>query len=263
MDQKEELVSKAALALSDTFFVELINRAKAANPEGFVGKVKRVCEILELENRVAASVRYAAILARDFPARFQEITKKGYTKIEPAVKSTRLFLKRAQIHAGMTVALALEGKDTPEVDDKGELLLFKILEGGIPPTVKFYPLEGGITALKEGEGLMGRGFEEFRPEVRFMPIYVFSPNEAPVDTSFVVFVEEERQKYPKPYSDDVVYLFKDRDGRILSVNGYAYSWWLREFPLLEDAKLVPISEIGEARKEYEKHLPPFIPAHRS
>lgn len=267
MNQEEELIEKAATALNDPFFVGLINQAKAANPEGFVGKVKKVCEILELENQVAASVRYAAILARDFPARFQEITKKGETKMETAVKPTGLFLKRGQIHTGMTVALALEGKDTPEVDSEGKLLLLKILTGGVPNRVKFYPIDGGITAIKDKEGktaaVMASGFEEFRPEVRFMPIHVFSPEEAPVDTSFVVFIEGKRQTYPKPYSDDVVYLFKDGDGRILSVNGYAYNWWLREFPLPAGAKLVPISEIGEARKEYEKHLSRPIPASMS
>lgn len=261
MSRKEELVSKAALALSDTFFVELIKRAKAANPEGFVGKVKRVCEILELENQVAASVRYAAILSRDFPTESQEITKKGKQEMKTAVKSTGLFLERGQTHTGMTVALALEGKDTPEVDSEGKLLLLKVLLGGVPMRVKFYPLEGGVT-LKDGGVVRAAGIEEFRPEVQFMPIYVFSPEEAPVDTEFVVFVGGKRQIYPEPYSDYTVCLFKDRDGRILSVKGYAYKWWLREFPLPDDAKLVPISGIGEAREKFEKHLSRNIPGHR-
>jgi hypothetical protein len=75
MNQEEEIISKASLALNNQFFVELINRAMATSG-GFVGKIKKVCEILELENQLAASVRYAAILARDYPTKFQEIIEK-------------------------------------------------------------------------------------------------------------------------------------------------------------------------------------------
>lgn len=244
MNREEGLVLKAALALADPFLVELVRRAMVADPKSFVGKVKRASEILELENPVAASVRHAAILARDFPAKFQELTRKNEVKMKTI--TTGLFLQREQIHVGMTVAIALEGKSLPEVDADGNLLLLQILDAG-NFGVKLYPLRSASPQRDAGgePKLMDSiGSTESRPDVRFMPIYVFSAKVAPRLTEFVVFVNGERLTYPK--SSNIVYVFKDQDGRILSVHHYEYDWWLKEFPLPGNVRLVPISEFGQA-----------------
>lgn len=166
------------------------------------------------------------------------------TVVDEKVKSTDLLLKRGQIHVGMTVAMVLKGKNLPELDEKGKPLLFKILAGGVPIRVKFYPIE---------EGKISSGYDNVKPEMQFMPIHVFSPEEAPVDTDFVVLINGERQNYES--SINTVYLFKDRDGSILSVNSYEDKFLYKKFPLPANAQLVPLSEIGEARKIYEKYLP--------
>jgi hypothetical protein len=75
MSREEEIASKAAQAIANPVFTELIKWMKADSPENFVGKIKKVCESLKMENQLAASIRYAAILARDFPARFQKSIK--------------------------------------------------------------------------------------------------------------------------------------------------------------------------------------------
>ena len=73
MNQIQAIHQKAALALNDSFFVELIKRVKASNSSSLVGIIKKFSEILGFENQLAASLRYAAILARDFPDEFKKI----------------------------------------------------------------------------------------------------------------------------------------------------------------------------------------------
>lgn len=245
MDRKEQLVQKAGLALKDPFLVELVKRAMVAQPGNFVGIVKKVCEILELEDRIAASVRYAAILARDFPAEFQKLTTK---EVKMESRNTGLFLKRGQIHVGMILALAREGKNEPDVDEKGDLRLVELESGGISArTIRVLAVDREPTNKVKTIG----NLDDFNPETRFMPIHVFSPEEAPVLTEYVVFLNGERCVYPQPDDRETLYVFKDEKGRFISTNSYAYGWWLKEIPMDFPegilVKLVPISKIGKAQ----------------
>ena len=255
MNRKEELCGKAALAFNNPFFVELISRAQAARPGGFVGIVKRICEILALEDQVAASVRYAAILARDFPVEFTRACGVVETQGESAMttptietrKPTGLFLRRGQVFCGMTVALALDGKTEPETDPDGNWLLLKLMLGGVPQRVKFYPLDGGIKIHRDETGQVTvvkvQGFEEFRPDVRFMPIDVFSLEEAPPDTDYVVFVDGERLRFPDPRYGAMIIV---KSGRGQFAFRGCGSRWGKPYSPPANARLVPITEIGKS-----------------
>lgn len=244
MDQSEELVAKAALALGDTFFVELINRAKAVKPGVFVGKVKKICEILELENQLAASVRYAAILARDFPARFQETISKREVGMKN--KPITLRLRENQIHSGMVVYLCLDGKEEPEKD--GSLILEALTGGGHPYNAYLYPVG---TKEKEHNGGPMSGFNA---NVRFQPINVYKPADAPCGEEYVVFVNGEYLLYAgmEKHPTNRVYIFKDDQGHFqnkgccLRDNTIAFHQF--EFPLPEGVLLVSLDEVKKFRK---------------
>lgn len=70
MHQKEELLVKAALALQDPWIRKLLQRAGGVPGRSIVGVVEEVSRALKCERTMAASMRYAALLARDFPATF-------------------------------------------------------------------------------------------------------------------------------------------------------------------------------------------------
>lgn len=165
------------------------------------------------------------------------------------MESTGLFLRERQVYTGMTVALCLEGKETPEEDEQGPLVL-QALMGGVPKRRLFYPFPGGIKAIKGESGrpvaILASPVEGFEPNVRFMPLQVFSPSEAPPNTEFVVFVEGERLRYPPDSHKYVeyVYVATNREGRLFSNHPYRYDYWSREYALPENAVLVPISKIG-------------------
>ncbi len=91
MNQVEVIRQKAALALSDSFYVELINRVRVLNSNSLVGIIKKFSEILGFENQLAASLRNAAILARDFPSEFINI-KQGDKKVKNIIYDSS-FLK--------------------------------------------------------------------------------------------------------------------------------------------------------------------------
>ncbi len=182
--------------------------------------------------------------------------------------STGLFLETSELFAGMTVAICLEGKQEPETDEEGPLLV-KVLVGGIPNRVKLYPWPNGIRVMRGGtdpvtnqprpRGLhaVSYNLDGVRPDVRFMPTQVFRPGEAPPDTDFVAYLNGKRLRYqdgppPHPPRPENIVLRTDKAGRVLSNNGYVYDWWLREYPLPEGALLVPIGEVGKARDPYAR-----------
>lgn len=171
---------------------------------------------------------------------------------------TRLFLKEKEVHVGMVVALCLEGKEQPEMDEKQKPLVLKALLGGVPTRKKFYPLDGGIIAHKSHDGktvgaITAHSLEGFQSNVRFMPTQVFLVYKAPVNTEFVVFVDGKRLKYEE--KDEYVYILKDSKGHCRSFNGYVYDRWLCDYPLPKNAVLVPISDVGK-----EKDPPVFSPS---
>jgi len=156
------------------------------------------------------------------------------------MESTGLFLKENQVHVGMTVALCLDGKDVPEKDEEGKELILKALKGGVPIRVKLYPFPDGVGRHDKGV-ILAQPMEGFKPNVRFMPLQIFSPDEAPVSTEFVVFVEGVRLKY-EDRKEYYVYVWKSKEGRFYS--SHPYYLWYREYTLPDGALLVPISVVG-------------------
>lgn len=242
MNQIEELIVKAALALADPFSVELISRAKAANPLGAVGKVKKVSEILELENPLAASVRYAAILARDYPAEFKEITRKEKVNKMRQNKTLRLLVTGEQLQEGMTVVLATTGT----LGKAGERR-FQVIEasGTHPRELCLDPLNVPFTGWIR--------IREIDPETRFEAVHAFWParHVLPTKTEFVVFVCGKVLKYPDPNRDETLYLQKTDDNRLVSLNGHTSKWWLEDYPIPRNARLVAIHGIGGRREPGE------------
>ena len=166
-----------------------------------------------------------------------------------------LLLQEAQVHTGMIVALALAGNTEPEVDEHGPLLLIALMGGVAPMRKRLYALKGRPPLFqKTPEGWVAQpltdeplhpdvtdGMEGFAEQVRFMPIYTFTPTNAPHNMEFVVYVNGERLKYPS--GQRYVYVRTTVDGKILSHNGYEYDFWEQEYALPENAVLVPIGRI--------------------
>ncbi|MBI2642482.1 MAG: hypothetical protein HYW97_01425 [Candidatus Wildermuthbacteria bacterium] len=179
------------------------------------------------------------------------------------MKSTGLFLKEEDVPVGVVVAICLEGKDVPEVDGQGEPFILQVLIGGVPARALFFPIDGGLVFHKPGPDPMRRGkdlppaitgtaMEGFRPDIRLMPVEVFSPKSAPANTKFAVFVRGERLLHEN--RRNVVKIRTDYRRRLLSDNGYEYRWDGREFPLPEDAVLVPTSRVGQAGKHVARSV---------
>ena len=167
------------------------------------------------------------------------------------MQSTGLFLRQDQVFAGMVVALCLEGKSEPETDEDGPLLLRALVGGVAMCGLKFYPhpvevirdeFPGPTGQPVKGAYVRTQQMSGFKPDVRFMPVEVFSPATAPAHTDFVVFVNGESLLYPSEQAR--VFLRSDERRRLLSLNGYEHEWWLREYPLPADAVVVPVSKIG-------------------
>jgi len=98
--------------------------------------------------------------------------------------STNIMLTESRVPLSVKVYLFQEGKGTPEEACGEPMILIKKL-GGVPSRAKMYPVEGGR--------LCG-GFEEgsFRPEVRFSPVDVYKPPEAPADKKYVPYLKSQR-----------------------------------------------------------------------
>ncbi len=170
------------------------------------------------------------------------------------IRWTGFLLKEQQVHTGMTVALCVEGKTELEKGEDDQPLILKAMLGGIPNRRKFYPIEGirwnPSPQLLEPGDLSAISIEGFRPEVRFMPLQIFNAKDAPANTHFVVFVNGERLAHEG--GRDYVYIRTDDRRCPLSDSGYHREWLGREYPLPENAVLVPISGIGDypADKRY-------------
>jgi len=163
----------------------------------------------------------------------------GEGQQEPkSVAFNGLLLTEGQVWPGMRVALCLEGKDKVEVDETGDPLILDALVGGVPARTKLYPVKGGITQ-HPGGALTASPLEGFRPEVRFMPVEVFHPDEVPAKTVFAVYREGQCLKYDG--SRNHIIVKSDEGGRLQSNNGYEYRFWQREYTVPEGSLLVPIS----------------------
>ncbi|MDP3940945.1 MAG: hypothetical protein Q8Q49_01405 [bacterium] len=149
-----------------------------------------------------------------------------------------LLLSENQVWTGMTVALCLDGKDSVELDAEGEPMVMEALIGGVPARRKLYPIKGGIVSHAGGNVLTAIGLEGFRPDVRFMPVEVFSSEDAPAEREFAVFLSGEALKYDN--SRNSVIVSTDKSRRVISTNGYEYPSWQRQYPLPEGALMVPI-----------------------
>ena len=75
MNQVEYLIGKSSLAFKNPACIGLISLARQEDRVHLVGKVKKVCQDLGLENRLAAETVHAARLARDFPDRFDALIR--------------------------------------------------------------------------------------------------------------------------------------------------------------------------------------------
>lgn len=160
--------------------------------------------------------------------------------------SKGLFLKEDEVPVGAVVAICLEGKEVPEVDKSGEPLVLQVLMAGVPTRAQFFPADGshgGLTVHKSA--ITGTAMTGFLPNVRFMPAEVFTPKTAPRNTKFAVFVKGKRLFHERS-EHNVVVIYANPMGRLISVNGYEYGWYGREFPLPDDAVLVPVTRVGHA-----------------
>lgn len=170
------------------------------------------------------------------------------------MESTGLFLKEDEVPVGAVVAICFEGKEVPEVDKSGEPFVLQVLMAGVPTRAQFFPADGshgGLTLHKpakvsrEPAAITGTAMTGFLPNVRFMPAEVFTPKTAPRNTKFAVFVKGKRLFHERS-ERNVVVIYANPMGRLISVNGYEYGWYGREFPLPDDAVLVPITRVGHA-----------------
>lgn len=171
------------------------------------------------------------------------------------MKATKLFLTEKQVPVGTTVAIYLDGKNEPESDKYGQMI-FKVLYGGIPMRKNFYPVDLiKVTPWEEiiesngekkmvGNSIIATSMSGFKPNIRFVPLQMFTLNDAPVCSEFAIFVEGKLLFYPAPYSDDEVSIRTNEEGRLLSNNGYAYDYYMKEYTLPKNAILVPTREIG-------------------
>ena len=73
MHQKEDLVAKAGPALGDPLIRKLLRLACGVPGRNAVNVMERVCDAFKWGGEMAASMRYAALLARDFPETFHAL----------------------------------------------------------------------------------------------------------------------------------------------------------------------------------------------
>ncbi len=164
------------------------------------------------------------------------------------------FDNHADVPHGSTVLLVPPGSDEPAVDERGVFALRSLNNGR---RFRLCPVED-IRAV--GDTVTASYIESFVDGVRFTPQDVFTPEEAPVDTDFAVFVNGRRLCYDDlPGGEDrrgdpphlkFVQVTKDDDGKFVSAYGYSYMYgfpFMSEVPLPPDALLVPQTKIGESR----------------
>ena len=178
-----------------------------------------------------------------------------------------LLIEASWVPVGATVFCCDPGSEEPETGDDGKPLPpLRCLGGGVPRRPKLYSVDGGIVRL-EGGGIMGHGMEcktEFwRPGTRFKPVQVFSLGSAPASTDFAVFLGGERPQFKDlfkdlpsviahddPHDDEYVWVHKGPDRRFVSIGN---THWLREVPLPPEVQLVPITEVGAAKRPDRRH----------
>ncbi|MBI5733428.1 MAG: hypothetical protein HY973_00580 [Candidatus Kerfeldbacteria bacterium] len=184
----------------------------------------------------------------------------------------KLFLTEREVPVGAAVAVYLEGKNEPEELEPGKPMVFRVLFSGVPMRKKFHPVELiNLSVLSEDhpdkDFLLGLGFKigtvlslkatamhGFNPNVRFSPLQTFTSRNAPPNTGFAVFVDNKRMEYKN--SERFVDLKSDKNGRLISINGYEYDSYLKEFNLAPEAVLVPTSDIGRYEKSVIKEKVP-------
>lgn len=162
-----------------------------------------------------------------------------------------LLLTETQVPLGAVVFLCALNSDQPAADVGGPFPPMKCLIGGVPARKKFYP--AGSILIRDGV-LMASGMDSFKPEARFTPTEVFSPNDAPANTRFAVFVDGRWIEY-KDLPDmtaynELVRVYKDPDGQFISIGRYAHKNWLRNISLPIQAQLIPVTGLGEAKHPY-------------
>lgn len=160
---------------------------------------------------------------------------------DPGLKFNGVLLRPDQVVPGMTVAIALQGRQNFEVDGDGNPLVLKVLIGGIPVGRRLYPAtpEGLVISLVSAR------ISDVRPELRLMPIEIFSPGDAPAKRKFAVFSGGEHWRNEGSLSPVIVR--KDRRDRFISSDPGGISFGLHrgkrsegECQLPADAILVPV-----------------------
>lgn len=183
---------------------------------------------------------------------------KGGTEKMGQKKQPILRLKENQVHAGMIVMLCLEGKAEPEKDEKGNLLVLVALSGGVKKRkVRLYDIKEGIQLILsdievpvnlcdfhgpkkrvKGTALLSYPMEGFNANVRFQPINVYTPEDAPSDEHFIAFVGAERLRQK---NGGYLWLYKNARGIILDDSNGSKTKG-QEYSLPKDALLTSIDE---------------------
>jgi len=148
-------------------------------------------------------------------------------------KKPVLRLTENHVMAGMIVKLCLDGKKEPEKDDDGEMVMVALMGGGHYNFPYFYPLAGGIEKIEKdievpvnhsdphgpkkivkGEAILAHSMTGFNPNVRFQPINVYTPEDAPGNEHYIAYVNNEilPEKGKKSCRRDALYLYKDEKG---------------------------------------------------
>ena len=163
---------------------------------------------------------------------------------DPGLKFNGVLLRPEKVTQGMTVALALEGQSDYVRDWEGQPLVFRALIGGVAPVrLRFYSatIDGNLTK----DRVVGADVGDFKPGVRLMPVEVFKPGELPPDRKMIAYRGGERLAYEGDPTNKVE-ITTDATGKALSSNGYERTWLGREYPIPEDAILVPVDIVKKA-----------------
>lgn len=178
-------------------------------------------------------------------------------------------LEKGHLHPGMSVFL-VKG-DARMGGEDGQPLRFKVLRGGHDMRLRLYP-PGSIQlpwTRFSGQAAIANGFHDlasFRPGVSFIPVEIFTPEEAPTNTEYLLAVEDrflryqDGKEYPKFFQEDhegeVIHILKGSEGGFKVTRCFSqfcpearfFRRLGQEFQLPSGAQLVPISEQGRPGK---------------
>ena len=170
------------------------------------------------------------------------------TESTEVMQAGLLLLTMQEVPMGSTVYVVDPKTGRPAEDGDGLLPPLIKMVGGVSIRAKLYPVN---QIHSNGRSVTASGFDSVDPAARFTPVEIFTPDTAPVDTSFAAFLDGQQLSYEAlkggPNPKELVMLFKSPDGSLISTNGYIYNLWLKAVDLPPDVQLVATSQVGQAK----------------